>query len=239
MVSQSPRQDAHNSQASVDMTPTEPFTQEELVKRRDVLAEIEKQCASHSRHPAEWNNDHKDRGWISSEKPAVAYVMENTSLPAPRRCRELVCELLGAGIPMFRTGHHVINNVLDEKRVTKAARKLVSRLREGQGFYPDIYAAVQMDILKAPHHEFRKAVRTKLAEHEFQDAEAAVLAVVRCHQLQTTPLQACNCVIVCQDARTSLDHRCVKQYGYVKGLNIGDSGNLRPVLLWGVSKWPA
>lgn len=141
----------------------------------DQIADVEVQCASHGRHPAEW--DGVNTGWISPQEPAVPYAVVKTSLDPPKRCREVICELLAAGVPVSRGAHQCINNAVDQKRVTKAARKLVADLRTPPGLTPHVTAAVALGILHPQHKHFYLAVQDRIAREE--QAAAAYEAVVR------------------------------------------------------------
>lgn len=139
------------------------------------LADVEDQCASHGRHPAEW--DGISQGWISTHEPAQPYAIINTSLDPPRRSREVMCELLAAGLPISRTAHQSINNAVDQKRVVKATRKLVLEGRSPHGLTPHVSAAAALGILQPHHRDFYLAVQDHLEKEELPTA--AYDAVVR------------------------------------------------------------
>lgn len=156
--------------------PDQPLSAEAVKQRKQQIAEVEKQCDSHGRHPAEW--DCKKLVWISPDEPAVPYAVINTSLPVPKRCREVICEVLGAGVPIACTAHQEINNAIDQKRVAKEARPLLLALRREPTSTAHIIAAVRCGLLKQEHKDFAAAVRARVVQGA--DADNAVEAVVRC-----------------------------------------------------------
>lgn len=173
----------------------QPLTAAEAEARRNIIADVEAQCASHGRHPAEW--DVTKSVWISPDEPAAPYAIITTSLAPPKRCREVICELLGAGLPVASTAHQAVSNPVEQKRVVKAARKLVHALREGPGVAPHVTAAVSLGILQPGHRTFCKAVQARAANGE--DADVAADAVVR------RPL-----LLVCLGG---VQHACVRACG--------------------------
>lgn len=140
------------------------------------MAVVEEQCDSHGRHPAQW--DRTKEVWISPEEPAVPYAVINSSLPTPKRCRELICEVLGAGVPIACTAHQDINNAIDQRRVAKEARPLLLALRgDSTRSAAHVTAAVRRGLLQQKHQDFTAAVQERVAQGA--DADDAVEAVVR------------------------------------------------------------
>eukprot|EP00892_Ulva_mutabilis_P012160 jgi/Ulvmu1/9316/UM050_0065.1 len=166
---------------------------------RNLLAEMEEQCASHNRHPAEW--DGMTQGWISVHEPAKPYAVINISLDPPKRSREVICELLAAGVPVATTAHQEINNATHQKQMAKKARKIVVELRSLYGLLPHINVAITLGILNTQHRDFYMAVQDRI-ETEGPETDAyAVVSQAKRSAVGTVTLDMLNAWLaaMCED----------------------------------------
>jgi hypothetical protein len=139
------------------------------------LEDIEAQCTSHQRHPGEW--DLLDHTWIDQTAEARPYQPVSVTLLKPRRPREVICELLGFGIPISPSAHLALNNILDVKGFIKQSKKLVGAVRQPGVVLVQAEAARALNIISDEQAQYVKLVSEALAQGLI--AEHAVLKAVR------------------------------------------------------------
>jgi hypothetical protein len=124
-------------------------------------------------------------------EPAAPYFVMSDHLMKPIRPREVICELLGVGLPVSRVAHLALNNAYDAKQFVRMAKRLLAVARNPAVLAMHVVAASQLGLLSAEGAAFATKAAEAIARAGVVHAAEALDAMVR-HAALHFP-QVCSC----------------------------------------------